>query len=357
MVRRRYIYLLLVCLLFMCGCAKTKEISIRQSGNGWEITDIKLNNLPQEANTYVEAVTNEGIYYCCDLADAKSSYIDASWHFLTFSGEDIPIYQAPSISYYSSFLNDSNLIIAMNFEEGIKVLEFSPDGTTKELFQQNASQLPFIAASNGWIASIRNNFQEDRISYNNALVLSNASMGTETTIYQATQQIDSMMGEDILSVCLNDQEIIFTVRETQNDKIQHWLYTYNITKEQITDKILLEQEVLYAIRVGNMALMSLDNETGSIGEIVDGKYQEKSKIPLMSSANVIYTSTYTPEGIYISCYESGYFWNTDTNEIYVYDFKPINTEGRSITEKGIQYIVREGSEAFVRTLSVKSSPK
>lgn len=357
MVKQCHIYFLLICFLSLCGCAKAREISVIQSENRWEITDIKLNNLPQEANTYVEAVTNEGIYYCCDLADAKSTYIDASWHFLTFSGEDISIYHEPSISYYTSFINDSNLIIAMSFEKGIKVLELSPDGTTKELFQQNASQLPFIAASNGWIASIRNNFQNDGISYNNTLVLTNTSTGTETSIYQATQQIDSMTGEDILSVCLNNGEVSFTVKETLTDKTQHWLYTYNISKEEITDKLLLEKEALYVIRVGNIALMSLDNEMGSIGEIIDNSYQEKSKIPLMSSANMIYASACNTEGIYVSCYESGYFWNTDTNEIYVYDFKQINTEGRSITGKGIQYIIREGNEAFVRTLSVKSLSK
>ncbi len=355
MVKRYFISLLLLCLLSFCGCSKTESMSVRQTGDGWEISDVKITNLPQDANTYVEAITDEGIYYCRDQADPKSSYIDAGWHFLTYSGEDIPIYQEASISYYTSVLNDPDLILALNDEEGIKVVVISPDGTVRELFRQNASQLPFIAASGGLIASIRNNFSKDGISYDNTLILSDLSAGTETTVYRASQHTGTMTGEDIMSVCLTDQEIVFTVKETLSGKAQNWLYTYDISNAGITDKILVEQDVLCAVRAGNAALLSLNKEPGSIGEIADGKYQEKVKIPLMTSANPIYTSAYTPDGIYISCYLSGYFWDTNTNEIYVYDFMPINTEGRSITRQGIRYIIREGSDAFVRTLYVNSS--
>lgn len=355
MVRRCYKVLILFFLLVMCGCSKTKEPSIRQPGEGWEVTDIELNNLPQDTNTYVASVTDKGVYYFRDLADAKSLYFDAEWHFLTFSGEDILVYKEASVSCYTLTKNGTKLIVAISIDHdmGTKVLELSPDGNTRELFQQNSPQFPFISASDNLIASIRNNYQTNEKLYDNTLVLTNTSTGTETIIYQTTQQIDSLIGEDILSVCLVDQNIIFTVKETLIDESQYWLFTYNITKEKITDKIPLEQNALYAVRMGNTAIMSFDNEMGSIGEIVDDHYQEKSKIPLMSSANLIRNSVYTPEGIYISCYLSEYFWDTNTNEIYVYDVKPIYTEGRTTTKKGIQYIIREGNEAFVRTLSVE----
>ncbi len=360
MVRRYSICVFIICLFCICGCTdgtQAKTISIEQSNTYWEVKDIKLNDFPKDVN--VIGATEDGVYYeqyfCEDINSGKENL---SYHFLSCSGEDNLLYQEENQhSYRSFYINDTDLILSISMENGLKVLNLSPDGNVEELFRQNAVQLPFIQTSRSQILTIRNNYTENG-EYENALILSDTITGEDTCVYLAAFQSEQGNGEDIVCTALSDTEVFFVVDVMQERKSKYWLYIYNIAQNKIAEKVALEQGAVFAVCAKDTVLLSETDEydylteAGSIGKIVEGSYQEMAKIPLVTSSNTIYDSVFTEEGFFLKSNKAGYFWNVENNTVYVYDFTQMeNIMGRiQATEQGFICLIQQDGEVFLRTI-------
>lgn len=333
-MKKRYILWAIFIFIFcMCGCSGTREVSVRQSNDYWEVSDINLKYLPPDA--YIEGITDKGIYYSLTLREKMHGpelRSDLAWHFLSFSGEDITICETDCYYYYDDLLNDTNLILNITFMEEDevvqKVLELSPDGNVREAAGEGAH---CIYASDGYML-IEQQYKEE--SQNQELLLLSDTAGTETIVYPAVCGYDASTGlgdgEQIVCASLNDKEVIFIVETLEKGQYQQCsLYRYDIAAKKITDTVLLEQRSDYVLCAGDKIL-----------------FPEQTA-----------DSAFTATGFYLTNYSPYcHFWNTDTNELYVYDFgETENKLSRDFpTKQGIRYAFREGDEFFVRTLSVKS---
>lgn len=366
-MKKRYILWAIFIFIFgMCGCSGTKEVSVRQSNDYWEVSDIKLKNLPPDAD--ISGITDEGIYYNVTLREKMHGpelRSDLAWHFLSFSGEDITICETDCYYYYDDLLNDTNLILNITFMEEDevvqKVLELSPDGNVRQVAGEGAD---CIYASDGYML-IEQRYREES-QEQEVLILSDTA-GTETIVYPAVCGYDARTGlgdgEQIVCASMNNEAVIFIVETLENGQYQQSsLYRYDIEAKKITDTILLEYRVAYAVCKGDLLLS--EEHTGNpdntvkIGKIAKGEYQGLSEFPVsISSGRFFCHSAFTANGFYLTSYSPYcHFWNTDTNELYIYDFgETENKLSRDFpTKQGIRYATQEGDEFFVRTLSVKS---
>lgn len=332
MSKRCVLWFTFIFILCMCGCSRTREVSVRQSNDYWEVSDVNLKYLPPDA--YIEGITDEGIYYSLTLREKMHGpelRSDLAWHFLSFSGEDITICETDCYYYYDDLLNDTDLILNITFMEEDevvqKVLELSPDGNVREAAGEGAH---CIYASDGYMLIEQQYMEESQ--YQELLLLSDAA-GTETVVYPAVCGYDARTGlgdgEQIVCASLNDKEVIFIVETLEKGQYQQCsLYHYDIAAQEITDTVLLEQRADYVLCAGDKML--LPEQTAD--------------------------SVFTENGFYLTSYSSlCHFWNTDTNELYVYDFgETENKLSRDFaTKQGIRYIIQKEDELFVRTLSVK----
>lgn len=341
MLKRYTLGFLLIFALALCGCSGTKELSVKQSNDDWEVSDIKLEHLPSDAT--IEGFTDEGVYYSLTLRDKmKGPEIrsDLAWHFLSFSGEDTMICETDCFYYYDSLINDTNLILNISFWEEDdfvhKVLELSPDGNAEQLAGADAD---CIYASAGR-KLIQQRYRTES-QYQEILILLDAA-GTETIVHSTARDYDekngSGDGEQFVSASLNDQEVIFIVETSENKIVrQSCLYRYDIATAKITDTLPLEQQETYALCAENIDL----------------------DMALFPEARVA-DSVFTGDGFYLTFYLTGsdspccHFWNTDTNELYIYTFS--ETENRVsrhlATKHGVRYLIQNGDEYYMRTLRV-----
>ncbi len=371
MTKRYILCFISLFLLTVCGCAKTREASVIQSNNCWEISDIGLNNLPPDAG--IAGITDEGIYYCLTLREKMNGpevRDDLAWHFLSFSGEDITICETDCVYYYDTLQNDTDLILNITYKEADdvvhKVLALSPDKTAREAAGEDAY---CIYAFRDHLL-IKQQLTEEK-QYRETLILSDSLTGTETVVYQAVREYDAKTGmgngEQIGCVSADGSNILFTIESLENGNCQQCtLYRYDFTADELTDTIMLEQQADYAVcKQDTVLLSSRDTESSeaenivSIGELSDGTYQEASKLPVSVSAGRFFNASAMNEnGYYLTSYSSCcHFWNTDTNELYIYDFGAAeNRLSRDFaTKQGIRYVVQGENGLIVRTLSVKAS--
>lgn len=366
MSKRYCLWLLLIFMLGICGCAKAQETSVRESNDLWKASDIMLKNLPPDAS--ICGITDEGVYYCITLRTKMHGpelRDDLAWHFLSYSGEDINICETDCMYYCDDLQNDTDLILNITFmdkEEPVeKVLVLSPDGTVKEAAGENAH---CIYASGEYLL-IEQQYMEDN-QWQEHLILLNTVDGTETTVYAAICGYDARDGlgdgEQIYIASLNDKEVLFTVATLEKGWYQQCsLYRYDIAAKKITDTILLDHRAVYAVCSGDLLLSEKsaegldENNAVNIGKIAKGEYQKLSEFPI-SSGRFFHNSAFNENGYYLTSYSSYcHFWNIDTNELYVYESDETEKiPGRDFaTKQGIRYVIQKGDELFVRTLSVE----
>lgn len=343
MLKRYSLWFLLTFALTLCGCSRTKELSVKQSNDDWEVSDTWLEYLPPDAN--IEGITDKGIYYFLTLREKMQDSemrSDLVWHFLSFSGEDTMICKTDCFYYFDSLLNDASLILNISFmEEGKvvhKVLELSPDGNVRQLAGEDAY---CIYASTGRKLIKQHYYTENQ--YQEMLILLDAA-GTKMIVHSIACEYDAKTGlgdgEQFVCASLNDKEVIFIVKTLEKGIYrQGCLYRYDIATAEVTDTLILEQQKDYALCAEDMTL-------------------DTTLFPELPAAD----SVFTGNGFYLTFYLGSddspccHFWNTDTNELYIYTFSETENRvsGYFATKQGIQYLIQNGDECFVRTLSVKS---
>lgn len=359
MVKKIYKYLIIICIFCLTGCANDENLSVEHSNELWKVTDTKINALPEDA--LVVGVTNDGIYYEQTLDyNPEESKESLSYHFLSLSGEDILVYHEDvQSSYRSYFVKDKDLILSICIGEGVKVLELSQNGEVREVFTQNAVQLPLLQSYEGKLLSIRNNITED--GYENNLILSDSGSGKETVIYKTVDDIEQGTGEDIVCASLNGSEVCFTVEEMDGGISQYWLYIYDISKDEIVEKVQLERRSLFAAQVEDKVILSetddmtfLEN-AGSIGKIVDGEYQETGKLPLVTASNMIRRSLFKDNVFYLISANACYLWDVEKDKIFVYQMDKNENLNGSVyaTDQGFMCVVKKGSEMYLRNINIK----
>ena len=369
-MKKLYNFAIFNCIILsisICGCgdAEQKAVSIEQSAEFWEITDIQLQNFPSDAS-YVAGVTQEGVYYVQDIMeDNRLDKGVENWHFLTFSGEDKLLYQEDIRStegrYHNFCINGKNLLMSTSFEEDIKVLELSPDAEAKEIFC-HSWPMPYLQTSQSYILSIRSK-RLNQDEWENEIVLLDKTSGEEMIIYQSVYNNNDATGEDIGSASVSDERVFFTVSITEDKQTQYWLYTYDIPEQKIMDKISLERPVFYAVCMNDSIVLSENDsmyleEAGSIGKNVNGQFEEDAKLPLVSASNVIRDGLWVEDGVFLKSYKSGYFWNKEENTIYVCDFTQMDyadsaSSGYYITENGFTCVVQKEDGYYVRKIGLK----
>ena len=367
MVKRFTISICVILCTLLCGCgdAEQEAVSIEQSAEFWEITDIQLQNFPLDA-AYVAGVTQEGVYYVQDIMEDNS--LDKgveTWHFLTLSGEDKLLYQEDIRStegrYHNFCLNGKNLLMSTSFGEDIKVFELSPDAEAKEIFY-HSWPMPYLQTSQSYILSIRSN-PLNRDEWENELVLLDKASGEEMIIYQSIYNNNDATGEYIRTASVSDEKVFFTIEITEDKQTQYWLYTYDIAEKKIVDKVSLERLTSYAVCMNNSILLSENDsmyleEAGRIGKNVNGVFEESAKLPLVSASNMIRDGLWVEDGIFLKSYKSGYFWEKETNTIYVCDFTQMDyvdseSSGYYITENGFTCVIQKEDGYYVRKIELK----
>lgn len=327
----------------------------------WKAADTEIENFSLDSNTRVRGVGEEGFYYSKETADEDGKPI-ISYYYRSLSGEDILLYQEEYQGYQSWRMIGADMILSTSMADGgVKVLKLTPSGEAVELFRQNAVQLPYIQWAAGRLLTIRNYLWEGG-DYENRLVLSDLGTGEEIIIYQAVMKEEIGKGEDIICAALSDKEVFFAV-EALEEESEFWLYIYEIEKGIIRERVRLgEERPLFAAYEGGKVFLSLTDdytylqEAGSIGEIIDGEYQELSKVPLISASNLIRYMAFTKEGFFLAGNESGYFWDTGNNKVYVYDFTQVLQESVSRiwpSEHGFACVVQKGDRLFLRTIALE----
>ena len=213
------------------------------------------------------------------------------------------------------------------------------------------------------MVSIRNNFVEDSDMYENVLILRDNDKQKETVIYRALRSTEKSAGEDLGCVSMNNESVCFTLNKYYEDKeSEHILFLYDISKEEIVDEISLPTRVYYAAYGGDesgLLLSETDDytymeEAGSLGYIKNNAYVETAKIPLISASNMIRNGVYTGNGYYFTTYDAAYYWDTQKNRIYVFDYQWIENRkfGISLSEDGLKCVIRDGDRTFIRTIAI-----
>lgn len=363
MVKCKIGLVIIFIILCLAGCGN-KNTLIVQEKEAWDYVDVKISGIPE--NAYVCAVASNGIYYevenSTDYSGAEPTS-EYEFHFLDYSGNDRMLLQKSNMNTYNIINIGDNMLLCDVTVDGMEIIKFSSDGNIETLFTQNAPQFPFIQSYENYVVSIRNNFAEDFVMYENTLILQDTEKNEEKVIYRALWNNEKARGEDIGCVSINDETVCFTLNKFYEGKEKEYiLCLYDIDKEKIVEEIVLPTRVYYAAYGGDkggLLLSETDDyefieEAGSIGYIKDDVFVETAKIPLISASNMINDGSYTGSGYYFTTYKTAYYWDTKANKIYVYDYQWDERRGSIFpTENGLKFVVDDGDSTFIRTVSVK----
>ena len=76
-----------------------------------------------------------------------------------------------------------NMLLCNVTEDGMEIIQLSPDGNIQPLFHQNAPQFPFNQTCEQYMVSIRNHFVEDSHMYENILILEDMEKKEENMLF------------------------------------------------------------------------------------------------------------------------------------------------------------------------------
>lgn len=368
------ISLIIVFVLVGCGAKESPSMEpyvvqtvtekIVQEKEAWDYTDVKISGIPE--NAMVCTVGTEGIYYVIENSTDYSGVeptAEIEFHFLDYSGNDRMLLQKKHVNTYNLMNVDNHMIFCNVTEEGMEIIELSPEGNVETLFTQNAPQFPFMQSFQQYMVSIRNNFVDNNM-YENALVLRDMEKKEEKVIYRVLWDNEKGIGEDLGCVSMSNDTICFTVNKcNENNENEYILFLYDIESEEIMKEVSLPTRAYYAAygkENGKLFLSQTNDSTymeeaGAVGDIKNGTFVENAKIPFISASNMIREGRYIGNGYYFTTYDAAYYWDTKTGTIFVYDYQwRENSISRMLlTEDGLKYLVSGGDDTFVRTLFVK----
>lgn len=338
---------------------------IVQEPEAWNYVDKEISGLPENAAVY--HIASNGIYYMLELNTDYSGAEPTSeneFHFLDFSGSDKMLLRMSGMNTYSIARDGDKMLLCNVTSEGMEILALSPDGDVETVFTQNAPQFPFIQTYEQYMVSIRNNFVDGSGMYENALVLRDGEKNEETVIYRALWDNEKATGEDLGCVSVTNETICFTLNRYFEDKESEFvLFLYDIPTGTIVAEVPLRTRVYYAAygeAQDSLLLSETDDytyieEAGALGYMEESAFVEQAKIPLISASNMIRDGAYSGEGYYFTTYQTAYYWDIGSNEVYVYDYQWLGDSKYRMTptSEGLKFVVVDGGRTFVRTLAVK----
>ena len=337
---------------------------IVQEKEAWDYSDVIISDIPEDAS--IRAIASNGIYYQIQTGidySKEEPTTENEFHFLDSSGNDRMLLQKKDMHMYNTKSVGDNMLLCNVTEDGMEIIQLSPDGNIQPLFHQNAPQFPFNQTCEQYMVSIRNHFVEDSHMYENILILEDMEKKEEKVIYSTLWDNENGIGEDLGCVSINNETVCFTLnKEYKDKKSEHVLFLYDIEKEKIVEEIPLRTRVCYAAYGGEGGLLLSETddskyleEAGSLGYIENGAYVETAKVPLISASNLIRDARYTGEGYYFTTVDAAYYWNTKANEIFVFDNQWLENKKSRIwaSDDGLKYVGYDGDSTFIRTLWVR----